>query len=169
MSQGSQGEAARGVRVPAELQSAPHRKLEVRAANAPRAAPNCPRRTAAAARPTPPPANSQTHATRIHAPSQEYVRARLLQFAPLLAARLAAGAAPELLRAATADALAALPPPDYSAAPLAVRDLQLVFRHDCQSLGCLDPQCVLCEHNPHRRCSVNFSGEKREGGRGGLE
>ncbi len=27
----------------------------------------------------------------------------------------------------------------------------------CRSLGCLDAQCVLCEHNPHRRCSVNFS------------
>lgn len=26
-----------------------------------------------------------------------------------------------------------------------------------RSLGCLDPQCVLCEHNPHRRCSVNFA------------
>lgn len=31
--------------------------------------------------------------------------------------------------------------------------------HDdfCRSLGCLDPQCVLCEHNPHRRCNVNFA------------
>lgn len=27
----------------------------------------------------------------------------------------------------------------------------------CRSLGCLDAQCVLCEHNPHRRCSVNFA------------
>lgn len=27
----------------------------------------------------------------------------------------------------------------------------------CRSLGCLDLQCVLCEHNPHRRCNVNFS------------
>lgn len=30
--------------------------------------------------------------------------------------------------------------------------------HGChRSLGCLDPQCVLCEHNPHRRCNVNFA------------
>ena len=30
--------------------------------------------------------------------------------------------------------------------------------HNCgRSLGCLDPQCVLCEHNPHRRCNVNFA------------
>lgn len=27
----------------------------------------------------------------------------------------------------------------------------------CRSLGCLDPQCVLCEHNPNRRCNVNFA------------
>ena len=27
----------------------------------------------------------------------------------------------------------------------------------CRSLGCLDPQCALCEHNPHRRCNVNFA------------
>ena len=26
-----------------------------------------------------------------------------------------------------------------------------------RSLGCLDLQCVLCEHNPSRRCSVNFA------------
>lgn len=26
-----------------------------------------------------------------------------------------------------------------------------------RSLGCLDAQCVLCEHNPHRRCNVNFA------------
>ena len=29
--------------------------------------------------------------------------------------------------------------------------------HLHRSLGCLDPQCVLCEHNPHRRCNVNFA------------
>ena len=55
------------------------------------------------------------------------------------------------------DTLQSLPPPDFSDAPLENRDLQLVFRHDCQSLGCLDSQCVLCEHNPHRRCTVNFA------------
>ena len=31
------------------------------------------------------------------------------------------------------------------------------LRAACRSLGCLDPQCVLCEHNPHRRCNVNFA------------
>lgn len=26
----------------------------------------------------------------------------------------------------------------------------------CRALGCLDPQCALCQHNPNRRCVVNF-------------
>ncbi len=26
----------------------------------------------------------------------------------------------------------------------------------CRALGCLDPQCSLCQHNPSRRCVVNF-------------
>ena len=26
----------------------------------------------------------------------------------------------------------------------------------CRALGCLRPQCTLCQHNPSRRCSVNF-------------
>lgn len=25
-----------------------------------------------------------------------------------------------------------------------------------RALGCLDPQCALCLHNPCRRCTVNF-------------
>ena len=25
-----------------------------------------------------------------------------------------------------------------------------------RALGCLDPQCSLCQHNPNRRCTVNF-------------
>lgn len=38
-----------------------------------------------------------------------------------------------------------------------VRRLQLEFKHDCLSLGCLDQQCVLCQHNPARRCTQNLS------------
>lgn len=26
----------------------------------------------------------------------------------------------------------------------------------CRALGCLDPQCALCQYNPNRRCHVNF-------------
>lgn len=40
-----------------------------------------------------------------------------------------------------------------------VTELQLVYRHDCRNMGCLDEKCVLCEHNPKRRCSINFCGK----------
>ena len=33
----------------------------------------------------------------------------------------------------------------------------MICNNICRSLGCLDTQCVLCEHNPHRRCNVNFA------------
>lgn len=26
----------------------------------------------------------------------------------------------------------------------------------CRALGCLEPQCPLCQHNSKRRCTVNF-------------
>ncbi len=40
---------------------------------------------------------------------------------------------------------------------LSVLHHQIIFLGARRSLGCLDPQCVLCEHNPHRRCNVNFA------------
>lgn len=88
---------------------------------------------------------------------QEYVRARILQFAPAFAGRITPNLNPSIVQQAAVDAIQSLPPADYSGATLDARDMQLVFRHDCLSLGCLDCQCVLCEHNPHRRCSVNFA------------
>jgi hypothetical protein len=36
------------------------------------------------------------------------------------------------------------------------RLLQAVFRHDCLSLGCLEASCLLCQHNPLRRCTLNL-------------
>ncbi|KAL4859186.1 putative aldo-keto reductase 2 [Chlorella vulgaris] len=90
-------------------------------------------------------------------PLEEYARARIFQFAQAFAARLNPTVAPAVVQQAALDCVAALPPADYTGVLLEQRDLQLVFRHDCLSLGCLDAQCVLCEHNPHRRCSVNFS------------
>ncbi|KAH7619140.1 hypothetical protein Ndes2526B_g06092 [Nannochloris sp. 'desiccata'] len=91
-----------------------------------------------------------------HKTLEDYVHERVMQFSPVFASRIAPGTALQQVQQAAADVLSSLPPPDYTGA-LASRDLQLVFRHDCQSLGCLDLQCVLCEHNPSRRCSVNFA------------
>lgn len=63
---------------------------------------------------------------------QEYVRARLLQFSHALASRISPGVNPQTVQQASFDVLQSLPPPDYSGASLGSRDLQLVFRHDCQ-------------------------------------
>ncbi|KAL6767683.1 hypothetical protein ACKKBF_B36235 [Auxenochlorella protothecoides x Auxenochlorella symbiontica] len=99
--------------------------------------------------------------TELHAvpprPLEEYVRARMGQFGSVLASRLNPTLSELTVQRVTAEVLNSLPPPDYSGAALETKEFQLVFRHDCLSLGCLDAQCVLCEHNPHRRCSVNFS------------
>lgn len=65
------------------------------------------------------------------APPQEYVRARLLQFAQALAGRISPALSPQMVQSAAFDALQSLPPPDYGGLPLEQRDLQLVFRHDC--------------------------------------
>eukprot|EP00208_Stichococcus_sp_RCC1054_P004620 CAMPEP_0206134604 /NCGR_PEP_ID=MMETSP1473-20131121/106_1 /ASSEMBLY_ACC=CAM_ASM_001109 /TAXON_ID=1461547 /ORGANISM="Stichococcus sp, Strain RCC1054" /LENGTH=488 /DNA_ID=CAMNT_0053526221 /DNA_START=191 /DNA_END=1654 /DNA_ORIENTATION=+ len=88
---------------------------------------------------------------------EEYVRARLIQFASPFARRCNPALPQALIQEAAVQAIQTLPPPEYGSSSLETRDLQLVFRHDCLSLGCLDPQCVLCEHNPHRRCNVNFA------------
>ncbi|KAK9908084.1 hypothetical protein WJX75_002589 [Coccomyxa subellipsoidea] len=90
-------------------------------------------------------------------PLEEYVRARLIQFAGAFARRINPTLNPQIVQQAAAEAIASLPAPEYGRVAVENRDLQLVFRHDCLSLGCLDPQCVLCEHNPHRRCNVNFA------------
>mmetsp|Transcript_10080 Transcript_10080/g.30159 ORF Transcript_10080/g.30159 Transcript_10080/m.30159 type:complete len:698 (+) Transcript_10080:368-2461(+) len=90
-------------------------------------------------------------------PVEEYVRARLIQFATPFARRINPSMPQALIQQVAAESMAALPAPEYGPAVVENRDLQLVFRHDCLSLGCLDPQCVLCEHNPHRRCNVNFA------------
>ncbi|CAL5229988.1 g13422 [Coccomyxa viridis] len=90
-------------------------------------------------------------------PLEEYVRARIIQFAGAFSRRVNPNLAPQIVQQAAAEAIASLPAPEYGRVAVENRDLQLVFRHDCLSLGCLDPQCVLCEHNPHRRCNVNFA------------
>lgn len=62
---------------------------------------------------------------------QDYVRERVMQFSPPFASRISPGAGLQQIQQAAHDVLQSLPPPDYTGA-LATRDLQLVFRHDCQ-------------------------------------
>lgn len=74
-----------------------------------------------------PPAKTLFSSSRL----QDYVHERIIQFSPVFASRIAPGTAPEQIQKDAADVLSSLPPPDYTGA-LASRDLQLVFRHDCQ-------------------------------------
>ncbi|CAL8469005.1 g8546 [Coccomyxa elongata] len=37
------------------------------------------------------------------------------------------------------------------------RNLELVFVHDCRNHGCNLASCVLCKHNPAKRCTGNFA------------
>ena len=68
-------------------------------------------------------------------PLQDYVRNRLLQFIKRFGVslgQLLPGFTPALLDRAVHDTLRVLPQPDYGQVPLERRQLQLVFRHDCQ-------------------------------------
>lgn len=80
--------------------------------------------------------NQCTAATPLAPHTQEYVRARLLQFVGHYNVRLAqlqpALGAPGLLERLLLDTVRGLPQPDYGSIPLEQRQLQLVFRHDCQ-------------------------------------
>jgi hypothetical protein len=103
-----------------------------------RGAPPPPRRRSPA-RPDRPAAPADHRARRAARPPprarQEYVRHRLLQFMTGLSLRLRSlspGADLGLLDRAAAEALQALPPPDYGHVPIEMLELQLVFRHDCQ-------------------------------------
>lgn len=71
-----------------------------------------------------------THPISLSLPPQDYVRARLVQFAGAFAARACPSLGPGDVRSAAAAAISRLPPPERGAGGEA-RELQLVFRHDC--------------------------------------
>eukprot|EP00798_Chlamydomonas_sp_ICE-L_P011523 gene11523-34235_t len=92
---------------------------------------------------------------------EDYVRQRLGQFVGLYTRRIIQLVPPgtisrEGLEQAAFEVVESMPVPEFAQIALESRELQLVFRHDCMALGCLDPQCALCQHNPNRRCLVNF-------------
>ena len=70
-----------------------------------------------------------------HAPLQDYVRSRIVQlintFTRILRNNVPS-LSPEAISQSLAEALSAIPPPIYDVVPLENRELQLVFRHDCQ-------------------------------------
>ena len=62
---------------------------------------------------------------------QEYVRARLIQFAGAFARRINPTLNQQVVQQAAAEAIASLPAAELGRVSLESRDLQLVFRHDC--------------------------------------
>ena len=106
----------RGVRLPPELQGAPGRPLEVSSSPGIRI-----QRISLPA----------LHSPQLRCVSQEYVRARIIQFAGAFARRVNPNLAPQIVQQAAAEAIASLPAPEYGRVAVENRDLQLVFRHDC--------------------------------------
>ena len=108
------GEGERGVNLPPELQQVPSRVLEVRLRQEVLKQALCLRLTYAESGTT-----------------QDYVRARLVQFASAFARLINPTLAQQNIRQAAADAISSLPAPQSGKIAFEQRDLQLVFRHDC--------------------------------------
>ncbi|KAK9825131.1 hypothetical protein WJX81_002021 [Elliptochloris bilobata] len=87
---------------------------------------------------------------------ESYVRARALSLAGSTAVADRLNMPPEAIVKAFAEAIRVLPAhmsSRFSEVDANEPQLQLVFRHDCLNLGCLDPGCMLCLQNPQRRCN----------------
>ncbi|KAG2445358.1 hypothetical protein HYH02_008823 [Chlamydomonas schloesseri] len=82
-----------------------------------------------------------------------YLTSKLRQFGGILARQVNPGLNGDQIRHAIDHALAYMMQQDAAAAPQ--RSLRLVIRHDCQSTGCGDTNCILCQYNPSRLCTRN--------------
>eukprot|EP00798_Chlamydomonas_sp_ICE-L_P015740 gene15740-21861_t len=82
-----------------------------------------------------------------------YVWARIRQFAREFARRLNANLSAEQLEKMVGETVSEVSH-NEQAGP--VRTLRLVLRHDCQSTGCGDGGCLLCQYNPSRLCKRNL-------------
>ena len=77
---------------------------------------------------------------------QEYVQARLIQFAGAFSRRVNPNLDQRLVQQAAAEAIASLPAPEFGRVAVENWDLQLVFRHDCLCVlsSCLAPVQLGC-------------------------
>ncbi|EFJ53210.1 hypothetical protein VOLCADRAFT_115791 [Volvox carteri f. nagariensis] len=82
-----------------------------------------------------------------------YLDAKLRQFGTILLRLIGNGLSPDQVRSVIDEAMIAMQQLEAAAAPQ--RPLRLVIRHDCQSTGCGDQTCVLCQYNPSRLCTRN--------------
>ncbi|KAK9849495.1 hypothetical protein WJX84_011563, partial [Apatococcus fuscideae] len=93
--------------------------------------------------------------------TEEFLHKFGQRLAGLLAPHVAAPRIQECIQqvideANAASARQAVPPvqPSQPARPAA---LELAFVHDCRNHGCNRLNCVLCKHNPNKRCRGNFA------------
>lgn len=83
---------------------------------------------------------------------QSYVNAKVKQFAAAFNKRLNLNLAPMQLEACVQETMQGLASQEINTA----RALRLVLRHDCQSTGCGETGCLLCQYNPSRLCKRNI-------------
>lgn len=94
----------------------------------------------------------------VRAIAESYVTARIKQFSGAFSRRLNVPFAdPAQLDAAVQATLADLAQQEMAAnASTSSRGLRLVLRHDCQSTGCGEIGCLICQYNPSRLCKQNL-------------
>eukprot|EP00197_Chlamydomonas_leiostraca_P008112 CAMPEP_0202870554 /NCGR_PEP_ID=MMETSP1391-20130828/16057_1 /ASSEMBLY_ACC=CAM_ASM_000867 /TAXON_ID=1034604 /ORGANISM="Chlamydomonas leiostraca, Strain SAG 11-49" /LENGTH=611 /DNA_ID=CAMNT_0049551153 /DNA_START=278 /DNA_END=2109 /DNA_ORIENTATION=+ len=83
---------------------------------------------------------------------QSYVTAKIKQFAAAFCRRVALNVTPAQLDTIVAETLSGLAAQEINTS----RALRLVVRHDCQSTGCGETGCLLCQFNPSRLCKRNL-------------
>ncbi|KAG2502074.1 hypothetical protein HYH03_000567 [Edaphochlamys debaryana] len=101
------------------------------------------------AAPVPFPAELRPYRTYVDA----YLDAKLRQFGGILAQQANPSLSKDQVKHVVEQAVAVLRQHDAQALP--PRNLRLVIRHDCQSTGCGETGCVLCQYNPSRLCTRN--------------
>lgn len=85
---------------------------------------------------------------------ENYVQGRLKQFALAFARRLNPSLTREQTELLIRDTVSSIISHDQLLG--ATSSLRLVLRHDCQSTGCGDVGCLLCQFNPSRLCKRNL-------------
>ncbi|GAX84826.1 hypothetical protein CEUSTIGMA_g12247.t1 [Chlamydomonas eustigma] len=83
-----------------------------------------------------------------------YVTAKVKQFAISWSHRLNLGWTPSQLDLAVNETLGSMNQQEQAISN--ARTLRLVLRHDCQSTGCGEGGCLLCQYNPSRLCKRNL-------------
>ncbi|KAL3135970.1 PSII 6.1 kDa protein [Trebouxia sp. C0010 RCD-2024] len=93
------------------------------------------------------------------ASSEEHLQRFGLRLAELIAPATPVQAVQQAIRQILCEAAGLSNATAGSQTPLRTeqRQLELVFVHDCRHHGCNRLQCVLCKHNPNKRCTGNFA------------